>query len=150
MVLVLFHFEQSAALWREFLPNRTSGANSAGKFFSTGVQLCTAGTASICQKATMRWIVIIGIFAALGPAPAAAMDAYSPCAGLSEERGWTDDLSTQGRHLAQMTSECEMPKNRELRLHLLSVPQQGEDPVMFSIGVKGNGAVLRLKIPFSF
>jgi hypothetical protein len=47
-------------------------------------------------------------------------------------------------------NQCEALKARELRALLLEVPQQEEDPVQLSLGVKNGGAVLRLKIPFSF
>jgi len=41
-------------------------------------------------------------------------------------------------------------KSREFRLPLLEVPQEEEDPVQLSLGIKNGGAILRLKIPFSF
>ncbi len=96
----------------------------------------------------MRWMGIIGIFAALVTVPADAMDPNNRCAGLHEEKGWADDLLAQNPLL--MDNQCEMPKNRELRLPLLEMPQEEEDPMALSLGAKHNGAILRLKIPFSF
>jgi hypothetical protein len=41
-------------------------------------------------------------------------------------------------------------KTRELRALLLEIPQQDENPMELSLGVKSNGGTLRFKIPFSF
>jgi hypothetical protein len=41
-------------------------------------------------------------------------------------------------------------KTRELRALLLEIPQEDEDPVQLSLGIKNGGGMLRLKIPFSF
>jgi hypothetical protein len=49
-----------------------------------------------------------------------------------------------------MDNRCEASTNRELRLPLLEIPQEDEDPMALSLGAKYNGAILRLKIPFSF
>ncbi len=98
----------------------------------------------------MRWIGIIGIFAVLVAVSADAMDVNMPCSGLLEEKGWADDLPAQGTQQLLMDNQCEALKSRELRLPLLEIPQEEEDPMALSLGAKSNGVVLRFKIPFSF
>jgi hypothetical protein len=98
----------------------------------------------------VRWIGIVGIFAALVTVSADAMDANRPCPGLLEEKGWADDSPAQAEQPLLMDSQCEAPKNREFRIPLLEIPQEDEDPMALSLGAKHNGAILRLKIPFSF
>ena len=97
----------------------------------------------------MRWIGIIGIFAALVTVSADAMDANRPCPGLLEERGGADD-STQGKQPMLTDNQCEAVKSRELRVPLLEIPQEEEDPMALSLDAKYNGVTLRFKVPFSF
>ena len=47
-------------------------------------------------------------------------------------------------------NQCEAIKTRELRALLLEIPQEEENPMELSLGVKSNGGSLRFKIPFSF
>jgi hypothetical protein len=98
----------------------------------------------------VRWIGIIGFLAALFAVSAGAMDANRPCPGSLEEKGWADDSPGQGKQQLLLDNQCEAPTNRELRLPLLEIPQEDEDPMALSLGAKYNGAILRLKIPFSF
>ena len=98
----------------------------------------------------MRWIGIICIFAALVTVSADAMDANRPCPGLLEERGVADDSPAQGQRPLQTDNQCEALKSRELRVPLLEIPQEEEDPMALSLGAKYNGVALRFKIPFSF
>jgi hypothetical protein len=92
----------------------------------------------------------MGIFAALVTVSADAMDANRPCLGLLEERGGADDSPAQGRQPLLPDNQCEALKSRELRMPLLEIPQEGEDPMALSLGAKSNGVALRFKIPFSF
>jgi hypothetical protein len=48
------------------------------------------------------------------------------------------------------SNQCEAVKRRELRVPLLELPQEEEDPMSLSLGTKGDGATLHFKIPFSF
>jgi hypothetical protein len=98
----------------------------------------------------MRWLGILGIFAAFIIGSADAMDANSPCPGLLEKMDGADDLPTQSEQPLLTDNQCETLKNQELRLPLLQIPQEDEDPVELSLGVKNGGGILRLKIPFSF
>jgi hypothetical protein len=78
------------------------------------------------------------------------MDVNRPCSGVLEEKGWADDSPALGEQPLLMENQCEALKSRELRLLLLEIPQEEEDPIALSLGVKNSGAVLRFKIPFSF
>ena len=57
---------------------------------------------------------------------------------------------TQGEQPFLTGNQCEAIKTRELRALLLEIPQEEENPMELSLGVKSNGASLRFKIPFSF
>ena len=98
----------------------------------------------------MRWIGIIAIFAFPVAVSADAMDVNRPCSGLLEEKGWADDSPASGEQPLLMDNQCEALKSRELRLLLLEIPQEEENPIALSLGVKNSGVVLRFKIPFSF
>jgi hypothetical protein len=98
----------------------------------------------------VRWIGIIGIFAALVAVSADAMDANRPCLGLHEESGGADDSPAQDKQPLLLDNQCQALKSRELRVPLLEIPQEEEDPMALSLGAKSNGLILRFKIPFSF
>ena len=99
----------------------------------------------------MRWIGILGILAAVVTGSADAMDAIRPCPGLLEEMNdGAGDLPARGEQPLLSDNQCETLKNQELRAPLLEIPQEDEDPIELSLGVKNNGGTLRLKIPFSF
>jgi hypothetical protein len=88
------------------------------------------------------------MFAALVSGFAEAMDENRPCLDLLEENGAMDDLVAEQPLLAR--NQCEALKTKELRALLLEIPQEGEDPMQFSLGIKNGGGMLRFKIPFSF
>jgi hypothetical protein len=98
----------------------------------------------------VRWIGIIAIFAVLVAVSANAMDVNRPCSGVLKEKDWADDSPASGEQPLLMENQCEALKSRELRLLLLEIPQEKEDPIALSLGVKNSGVVLRFKIPFSF
>ena len=98
----------------------------------------------------MRWIGILGIFAALVTVSAAAMDANRPCHDFLEEMDWAENSPAQDQQPLLSDNQCEALKNQELRAPLLEIPQEDEDPLELSLGVKNGGGILRLKIPFSF
>jgi len=98
----------------------------------------------------VRWIGIIGIFAALVTVSADAMAANRACPGLLEERGGADDSPAQGKQPLLTDNQCEALKSRELHVPLLVIPQEEEDPMALSLGAKYNGVTFRFKIPFSF
>ena len=98
----------------------------------------------------MRWISLIGIFAALITVSADAMDSKAPCVDLIKENGRVDD-SPELAELPFLTGNtCEAVKRRELRVPLLEIPQEEDDPMSLSVGTKGDGGTLYFKIPFSF
>jgi hypothetical protein len=96
----------------------------------------------------VRWIGIIGIALALVTSSAEAMDANSPCLGLQDNV--IDKSPTHGTAPLLSGNQCEALKSKELRAPLLEIPQEAEDPVQLSLGIKSGGGMLRLKIPFSF
>lgn len=98
----------------------------------------------------MRSIGIIGIFAVLVTVSADAMDTKAPCVDLLKENGRVDDSPALDKLPFLTGNQCEAVKRRELRVPLLEMPQEEEDPMSLSLGTKGDGATLHLKIPFSF
>jgi len=98
----------------------------------------------------VRWIGILGIFAALVTVSADAMDANRPCPGFLEEMDGAENSPAQDQQPLLSHNQCEALKSQELRAPLLEIPQEDEDPLELSLGVKNNGGTLRLKIPFSF
>jgi hypothetical protein len=90
----------------------------------------------------MPSITFIGILIVLLAVSAEALG--DDCASLQEGKSTT---STKQPLLTE--NQCEAEKNRELRVPLLEIPQEDEDPIALSLGAKFNGAVIRLKIPFS-
>ena len=98
----------------------------------------------------MRPVGILGIVLVFATAPADAMDANRSCLDLLQENDGADAAPAQGEQPLLTDNQCEAMKSRELRALLLEVPQEEEDPVQLSLGIKNGGATLRLKIPFSF
>jgi hypothetical protein len=98
----------------------------------------------------VRWIGILGIFAAIVTVPADAMDANKPCLGLFEENDRLDGSAAQQEQPLLTDNQCEALKTRELRALLLEIPQEDEDPMELSLGIKNGGGTVRFKIPFSF
>ena len=105
------------------------------------------------REPTVRWIGILGILAALISTSADALDEYEyrTCSGLLDGMDAADDTPAQGKQpLLLLENRCEAAKSQELRAPLMRIPQDEEDPMELSFGVKNNGGMLRLKIPFSF
>ena len=90
----------------------------------------------------MPSITFIGILLVLLAVSAEALG--DDCVPLQEGKSPT---STKQPLLTE--NQCEAEKNRELRVPLLEIPQDDEDPIALSLGAKFSGAVIRLKIPFS-
>ena len=97
----------------------------------------------------MRSVGILGIALAFAAAPADAIDANRSCLGLLEDNDGAAISPAQGEQPLLTDNQCEAMKSRELRALLLEVPQEEEDPMELSLGIKNGGAALRLKIPFS-
>jgi hypothetical protein len=104
----------------------------------------------------VRSVGIFGIVLALATTPADAMDANRSCLDLLEENDGAvvssaqDEQPVTGEQPLLTGNQCEAMKSRELRVPLLEVPQEEEDPISLSLGIKNGGGILRLKIPFSF
>jgi len=98
----------------------------------------------------MRQIGMIGVLAAFVAVSASAEDAGRPCLGLSAGNGMAGAPSAQGEQLLFTDNQCEAITKREFRLSLFEIPQDDEDPMTLSLGLKNGGGILRLKIPFSF
>ena len=78
------------------------------------------------------------------------MDVNRSCLHLLEENDGAKVSPAQDEQPLLTDNQCEAMKSREFRLLLLDVPQEEEDPVQLSLGIRNGGAILRLKIPFSF
>ncbi len=98
----------------------------------------------------MRSIGMVGLLAALATASALAEDARKPCLGSVQGEGANIDPYSRTNQLDLTDNRCELVTGKELRLKLMEVPQDGEDPMSLSVGAKNLGGVLRFKIPFSF
>jgi hypothetical protein len=103
----------------------------------------------------VRSVCILGIVLAFATTPADATDANRSCLDLLEENDGTivspaQDEQPTGEQPLLTGNQCEAMKSRELRVPLLEVPQEDEDPINLSLGIKNGGGILRLKIPFSF
>ena len=96
----------------------------------------------------MRWIGILGIVSVIVAGSAAAMDENRPCFGLENDP--MNESPPQGTDPLLTDNQCEALKTRELRAPLLEIPQEEDDPVQLSLGIKNGGGTLRLRIPFSF
>jgi hypothetical protein len=97
----------------------------------------------------VRWIGLIGFFAALVTVSADAIDSKAPCVDLIKENGRVDDSPALTELPFLTGNQCEAVKSRELRVPLLEIPQEEEDPMSLSLGVNGSGAMVHFKIPFS-
>jgi hypothetical protein len=60
------------------------------------------------------------------------------------------DTSAQGKEALLVDNQREALRSHELRVPLLEIPQEEQDPAALSLGAKYNGLILRLKVPFSF
>lgn len=96
----------------------------------------------------MRRIGVIGFLAIVISAPAAAADASGGCDVPLELESEPNDEPSPQPFLTR--NQCEAMEARELRAPLLEIPQEDEDPMRLSLGIKNGGLALRLKIPFSF
>jgi len=101
------------------------------------------------REAAVRSVGILGVVLALSAAPADAIDANRSCLDLLEEDDGAKLSPAQDEQPLLTDNQCEAMKSRELRALLLEVPQEEEDPIQLSLGIKNGGGALRLKIPFS-
>ena len=98
----------------------------------------------------MRQIGMIGMLAALAAIPASAEDLGDPCIGQSSGNSVGFRMPARGEQMLLTENQCEAIAKREFRLSLYEIPQEGEDPMTFTLGLKNGGGILRLRIPFSF
>jgi len=96
----------------------------------------------------VRRIGILGLVLAFAAGPADATEAQDRCAGLLEDNDGSSDSPALPAPPLLTDNQCEALKNKEVRVPLLVIPQEDEDPVQLSIGVKNGSGMLRLKIPF--
>ena len=101
-------------------------------------------------RGLVLWIGMMGILAAFVTVSGDATDTKAPCVDLLNEYGGADDLPALAELPFQTGNQCEAVKHRELRVPVLEIPQEEEDPMSLSLGTKGDGATLHFKIPFSF
>ena len=101
----------------------------------------------------MRQIAMIAVFAVFAAVSAFADDAKEPCYGSFEpaqKAAAKAPPAPDGAQLSLTGNQCEAAAKREVRVPLFQVPQDGEDPMALSLGVKNLGGMLRFKVPFSF
>jgi hypothetical protein len=102
----------------------------------------------------MRQIALITVFATLAAGSAFAQEAKEPCYGSFEPTKKAEAEAPppppEGAELHLTDNQCEAVAKREVRVPLIQVPQEDEDPMALSLGVKNLGGTLRFKIPFSF
>ena len=99
----------------------------------------------------MRQIALITVFASLTAVSAFAQEAKEPCYGTFEPtKKAVEAPPPEGAELHLTDNQCEAAVKREVRVPLFQVPQEDEDPMALSLGVKNLGGMLRFKIPFSF
>jgi hypothetical protein len=79
-----------------------------------------------------------------------AMDANRPCPSWLAAESEVDRRPEQDEAPLLTANQCEALEQRELRLQLLEIPQDHEDPMALSLSAKDSGVSLRLKVPFSF
>ena len=98
----------------------------------------------------MRQIGIVFVIAVLVAVSAYADEAKRQCYGSIEDYGQTNNLSTPGQQPLLTDDKCEAATEQELRVPLLEIPQDDEDPMSLTLGGKNLGGALRFKIPFSY
>ena len=99
----------------------------------------------------MRLVGMVGAFAALiFLAQSVEARERCPAAATPADNGNSEEPAPPGAQLLLADALCDAPARRELRLQLLEIPQDGEDPTSLSVGLKSGGGLLRFKIPFSF
>jgi hypothetical protein len=98
----------------------------------------------------MRRIGELGVVAALAGVFAFSANGEESCPGLSAGNGQVESQPEQGDRLFLSDNQCQAAAKRELRLSLFEIPQEEEDPMSVSVGLKKGGGILRFRIPFSF
>jgi hypothetical protein len=98
----------------------------------------------------VRRLGLIGLAAAFVTVSVNAMDTKAPGVDLLNENGRVDESPALAELPFLTGNQCEAVKRRELRVPLLEIPQEEEDPMSLSIGTKADGATFYFKIPFSF
>ena len=98
----------------------------------------------------MRNMGVVGLLAVLATASALAEDARKPCLGAVQGEGANIDPYSRTDQLNLTDNQCELVTGKELRLKLMEVPQEDEDPMSLSLGARILAAYCDLKIPFSF
>jgi hypothetical protein len=98
----------------------------------------------------VRWFGILGVCAVLAADSVGATDEKRPCLGSLEVNGRPDGWETPDRQTLLTDDQCEALQTHKIRVPLLQIPQENEDPMDLSLDAKDSGGTLRFKIPFSF
>jgi hypothetical protein len=98
----------------------------------------------------MRRIGEFGVVAAFAGMFAFSSNAEESCPGLLAGDGQAESQPEQGDRLFLSDNKCDAATKRELRLTLFEIPQEDENPMSVSVGLKQGGGILRFRIPFSF
>ena len=94
------------------------------------------------------WIVLVGLVTASVTASTSEMDRVGLCVDLLKENERVDDSPALASPFLTR-NQCEAEKRRELRMPLLEIPRDENDPMSLSIGTKGDGAIVHFKVPFN-
>ena len=78
------------------------------------------------------------------------MDASRPCFDLLEENGGAEVSPAQGEQPFLTGNQCEAIKTRELRALLLEIPQEDQNPMELSLGVKSEAQEAAAVLGFNF
>ena len=98
----------------------------------------------------MQRIGVIGVVGAFAVGLTLSTNAEESCRDLYAGKGQSEGQPEQGDRLYLSDSQCEAAAKHELRLSLFEIPQEEEDPMSVSVGLKQGGGILRFRIPFSF
>lgn len=98
----------------------------------------------------MQRIGVIGVVAGFAGVFTLSANAEESCPGRFAGNGLAESQPEQGDRLFPSGNQCEAATQRELRLSLFEIPQEEEDPMSVSVGLKNGGGILRFRIPFSF
>jgi hypothetical protein len=98
----------------------------------------------------MRWIGILSVCAVFASNSVGATDEKGPCLGSLDLDGRPDGWTTPDTQTLLTDNQCEAVQSHKLRVPLLQIPQEKEDPMDLSFDAKNGGGTLRFKIPFSF
>ncbi len=100
----------------------------------------------------MQRIGVIGVVTAFAGVFPLSASAEESCPGMLERDRQAEGQTQPGDPLYLSDRQCDADATtkHEPRLSLFEIPQEEEDPMSVSVGLKQGGGILRFRIPFSF